>query len=229
MSKKPKTVELLCDGCGKTFERSTKIYNRALRRGHTKFHCSPTCYRKKEPISCFHCGVPTTNPKFCSRSCAASVNSSLFPKRLNYRTPCVCRMCEETYFRSKTHSAPKLCQSCYVLWKNGTAQKETKLGALTSAKSVKGKHPSWKAANVRMLNRQWNKSLLDKPCAKCGYDLHVELAHIRAISSFPKSATLGEVNHPDNVVQLCRNCHWEFDHSFFKLEDLPRLELGTSV
>lgn len=229
MSKHPKTVDVICDGCGNTFSRDWKAHQRALRKGRTTAHCSPTCYKSKSPHPCEKCGEPTLNPKYCSRSCAGSVNSSLFPKRLNHRTPCVCRLCEETYFRSKDHCATKLCPSCYSSWKSGTAQKATKLGALTGAKSVKGKHPSWKAANVRMLNRQWNSDLLSKPCAKCGYDLHVELAHIRAISSFPKSATLGEVNHPNNVIQLCRNCHWEFDKFLFKLEDLPRLELGTAA
>lgn len=60
--------------------------------------------------------------------------------------------------------------------------------------------------------RSWLKEITLLPCAKCGYDLHVELAHIRAVSDFSDDELLSEVNSSDNVVQLCQNCHWEFDN-----------------
>jgi transcriptional regulator with GAF, ATPase, and Fis domain len=31
------------------------------------------------------------------------------------------------------------------------------------------------------------------------------------------SATLDEVNSETNLVALCRNCHWEFDHGFLEV------------
>lgn len=51
-----------------------------------------------------------------------------------------------------------------------------------------------------------------KYCEACGYDLHYDVSHIRAIADFPSTATLGEVNHPDNLIALDKRCHWEFDH-----------------
>jgi predicted restriction endonuclease len=45
----------------------------------------------------------------------------------------------------------------------------------------------------------------------CGYSKHVEACHIRRIADFPASATVGEINHADNMLVLCPNCHWEFD------------------
>jgi len=77
---------------------------------------------------------------------------------------------------------------------------------------LRGKHPSWLHAQVRGFNRSWNADLLKEPCRKCGYSLHVELCHKRAISNFPETATLGEVNHPSNVIPLCPTHHWELDH-----------------
>ena len=49
-------------------------------------------------------------------------------------------------------------------------------------------------------------------CANCGYDKHVELAHIKAVADFDDDTLLSVVNSPDNVLSLCPNCHWEFDN-----------------
>lgn len=82
--------------------------------------------------------------------------------------------------------------------------------------SVKGKHPSWIHSNVRNLARYWNKEKLSLPCARCGYALHVELAHIVPLSSFSDDDYLAYANGPSNVIQLCRNCNWELDHGLWK-------------
>lgn len=91
--------------------------------------------------------------------------------------------------------------------------------------SVVRLHQSSKFAHIRGLCRSWNKDKLKLPCHICGYSKHVELAHIRAISSFPLTALVGEVNHKDNIIQLCPNCHWEFDN---KLVDLVFPEQSES-
>lgn len=49
-------------------------------------------------------------------------------------------------------------------------------------------------------------------CAKCGYDKHVEVCHVKPISSFDKSTPLGVVNSKENLLLLCPNCHWEHDN-----------------
>lgn len=54
-------------------------------------------------------------------------------------------------------------------------------------------------------------------CNNCGYNKHVELCHIKPITSFDPSATIREVNALSNVVQLCPNCHWEFDNGLLNL------------
>ena len=54
-------------------------------------------------------------------------------------------------------------------------------------------------------------------CAICGYDKHIEIAHIKAVSEFDDSALLTEINHPDNLIALCPNHHWEFDNNLLKL------------
>lgn len=46
----------------------------------------------------------------------------------------------------------------------------------------------------------------------CGYNKHVEVCHKQAIHTFSETATIGEVNAPENLLILCPNCHWEFDY-----------------
>jgi len=94
--------------------------------------------------------------------------------------------------------------------------------------SVKGKHPSWKNANIRNLCRSWNKELTKQPCKRCGYSIHVELCHIKPVASFPLETKLREVNDPLNIVVLCRNCHWELDNGYLTLEALEGVEPTSS-
>ena len=53
-------------------------------------------------------------------------------------------------------------------------------------------------------------------CAICGYQHHVEVAHIKAVSDFDNDATIREINSIDNLIGLCPNHHWEFDNGILK-------------
>ena len=91
---------------------------------------------------------------------------------------------------------------------------------------VKGKNDTRAVYNqVLALNRAWNATLTSDPltarCQHCSYDKHVELAHLKAVASFPKETKLKDINHPDNVLVLCRNCHYEYDNHLLLLEDIP--------
>jgi hypothetical protein len=105
---------------------------------------------------------------------------------------------------------------------------EKTIGEYRKMKSVEGKHPSWVHSHIRMFCRSWNKELLKLPCACCNYNLHVELCHIKPISSFPDESLLGDVNSSKNIIQLCRNCHWEFDNGYIIIsknsEGFPEFE-----
>lgn len=69
-----------------------------------------------------------------------------------------------------------------------------------------------KRSAIRKDARNKAKTLGWNSCKKCGYNKHIEVAHIKPVNSFPKDSTLEEINHPDNLLPLCPNCHWEFDH-----------------
>jgi len=56
----------------------------------------------------------------------------------------------------------------------------------------------------------YRKSSRPKACAVCGYDTHYAMCHIRPINDFLPTDTV--VSELCNLVALCPNHHWEFDH-----------------
>lgn len=65
---------------------------------------------------------------------------------------------------------------------------------------------------IRSQARAIAKKLRMDKCCKCGYDKHVEIAHIKPISSFSLDSKIEEINSPENLLALCPNCHWEMDN-----------------
>ena len=49
-------------------------------------------------------------------------------------------------------------------------------------------------------------------CKVCGYDTHIEVCHIKPVSSFNDDELISEINSINNLVGLCPNHHWEFDN-----------------
>lgn len=158
--------------------------------------------------ACVNCGEGTSNPKFCSRSCSTTFSNKAKPKRVTTK---VCTRCELPP-KSWRHT---LCEHHHEENKLGKYQSKT-VGEYRAKLSVAGRHPSWVNAHIRGFARSWLKHLTKESCRHCGYDKHVELAHIKAVSEFNNDALLSEVNCELNVIPLCPNCHWEFDN-------LPRL------
>lgn len=158
---------------------------------------------------------------FCSRSCSATVNNvgqQKNPPKLR-----VCKSCSVEFMRSKGHRSEFLCRDCAARYNDRSDfYKSRTLGQYHNLPSVKDKHPSWINAHVRNFARSWNAALTKLPCQKCGYAAHVELCHIVPISKWGLGAKLGEINHEDNLLSLCRNHHWELDHGHISLKDIPK-------
>lgn len=160
---------------------------------------------------CLHCSKPTNNPKFCSKSCSAKETNKI-PKRKLIRT---CTNCTNIVRNYKS----TLCETHF---QQRSIEYKEYLQNLTIADyfdrdCIKRLHPSSKFAHIRGLCRVAHKNLLLKPCHNCGYNKHVELCHIKALSSFPPTAKINEVNASENIIQLCPNCHWEFDKGLITL------------
>lgn len=107
-------------------------------------------------------------------------------------------------------SGRKFCSAC-----REQVKQEKKDAALdkTLAEAIYTKgHISNRYAQVRDHCRRLYEGVFTE-CQKCGYDKHVEFCHIKPIKDFPQTATIREVNDSENIMALCPNCHWEFDHA----------------
>ena len=79
---------------------------------------------------------------------------------------------------------------------------------------------SWQAgrATIQRMARQVFFENNDNPrCHICGYDKHIEVAHVKAVSNFSGDTKLKEINSVDNLIGLCPNHHWEYDNGLLKL------------
>ena len=141
---------------------------------------------------CKHCGEQTENPSFCSRSCAAKENNKT-PKRKARQRFCKCCGAAVPSTRTK-------CDEC-LLPKDITLEQAT----------YTRHHKSSAFALVRSRARASVKHR-EQVCESCGYKKHVEVCHITPISSYPSETLLSVINSADNLLLLCPNCHWEYDH-----------------
>jgi len=149
-------------------------------------------------------GVPTYT-KYCSRSCAASVNNSKFPKRK--KTGKVCIIC----FGPSQYN--KRCAPCRA--KASEAYLDTTKAMLRGDGNMNfNSRLPYIRSHAKSVYLKSNQSLV---CKVCGYDVHVEIAHIKAIKDFSEESTIREINDLSNLVTLCRNHHWEFDNGHLTL------------
>lgn len=153
-------------------------------------------------MKCLNCNTKTQNPKFCSRSCSASYNNKISPKRVRTKS---CKKCKNLILSQRV-----FCDKCkiniYNDWDNITIEE------------IQCKAKYQRSAHIRENARRNFKKNVDKPsCLICGYTKHVEVCHIKPIDSFPSSTPVSVVNHIDNLVGLCPNHHWEFDNNQLEL------------
>ena len=157
--------------------------------------------------------IEVRKKSFCDRSCAAKYNNRAHPKReptgkkqtlfITKEPKKVRCECGEVFLIKGRPK--KLCPECRGLDRVGRLLK----GELfqrrknwQSARSAIQKHA--RATYIRS-----GKPLF---CKMCGYSKHIEVAHIVPVSFFADGAKVCEINHPDNLMALCPNHHWEHDH-----------------
>ena len=49
----------------------------------------------------------------------------------------------------------------------------------------------------------------------------MNVCHIKSLADFEDDVVVAHVNKLSNLIGLCPNCHWEFDHKLIKC---PQLE-----
>jgi hypothetical protein len=160
-------------------------------------------------VSCLECGVDTTNPKFCSSSCAATYSNSRRPPK-GKKYFCDCGELIGIGWKFKRY---KHCKKCvdeishnYRDW--------TKI----TLKDLFLKLNRYQAhARIRSLARAIVRKKGKQVCASCSYNKHVEVCHIVPIKNFDETISIAKINEENNLICLCPNCHWEFDHGLLDI------------
>lgn len=169
------------------------------RRAVERYRASPVICRHCKEIVPLRPGVKPSEIKrlkFCSRSCAAKHNNLAGFAQKRFKKPrkiILCRRCNAPVMVPRR----VFCTSC-----NKTRSILVTLGNKPIGKCT----PAQRSIHAKFIMRA-----VPRVC-RCGYAKHVEVCHIRAVRSFPKETLLREVNDIDNLLHLCPNCHWEFDH-----------------
>lgn len=168
--------------------------------------------KKLKNTNCLECNKPTKNPKFCCRSCAVTHNGKIENGRLVGRKSIdnKCYICQKWI-----HAGVKKCKECQTLIKTNSG-KFVKAETVTKEELLTKDTQKYRRirSHARVIALQ-NKLL--KKCLVCDYYIHVDCAHIKAIKDFDNSCLISEINKPENLMGLCRNHHWEYDHGLLKL------------
>ena len=168
-----------------------------------------TCKNCETPFNKIPSQVKKTKNHFCTRSCAAKYNNSIRDPS-SYRQPQgECKTCTVPISAQLTY-----CADC---WRKKGAD------YLSDSESIKdvvyrNHHVSSAFAKIRSRARGIAKKQKWCKCKNCGYSKHIEIAHKKAISEFSDDTLVSEVNTINNLLPLCRNCHWEFDNGFLIID-----------
>lgn len=167
-------------------------------------------------VSCKQCGneckkqtrdLLNNKHAFCSRSCAATFNNLL-----SVKPPILCNRCGNPV----KHRSRKYCDGCKS-WRSERVDNMT-LGDVMYAKGPSSVEAKWSI--VRGRARTLYKNEIEFGCENCGYSKHAEVCHIKGIPSFSLETLVKVVNDRDNILILCKRCHWEFDHNLLD-DDAP--------
>ena len=168
-------------------------------------------------VECKECGksrtkkyadIKKTKNNFCSKSCSAKYTNRHRDSSTYRQLEGKCRDCD-----SPIRSQLTYCKKC---WNKKSADY---LSDNETIKDVvyRDHHKSSAFAKIRGRARLKAKKEGWNSCKVCGYDKHIEIAHIRAIADFSEDALVSEVNDIENLAPLCPTCHWELDNSLIKL------------
>jgi hypothetical protein len=188
------------------------------------------------PNKCLYCGSiihvadnekvgSVRAKKFCDHSCCAKYNNNL--KGFHANETSICKYCgiiikNKLRKSGKSFVKREVCDGC----KRSRRVKELSarhhndenavdyIGNRSKEEIFSGRK-NWQSARSSIRRHAevvYRTSESDYRCEVCGYTTYVEICHIKSVSSFPDDTIISEINSRDNLIGLCPNHHWEFDH-----------------
>ena len=156
---------------------------------------------------------------FCNSSCSAKHSNKVSPKR--HADDFYCKGNCGKNLGKFWIKGRQYCDDCLLKVKNKKSIVKKNLKDRTFEEylsNYKYGDPANRYTAIRKNGKKViERSGIEKCCKKCGYDKHVEVCHIKSISTFEKTCLISEINSLDNLVYLCPNCHWEFDHNMMSI------------
>ena len=83
--------------------------------------------------------------------------------------------------------------------------------------------------NIRQNARTYSKYFYPTKCMICDYDKHYEVCHVKDLKDFTREETIYEVNNKTNLIHLCPNCHWEFDHNQLDIQKIRAAQKAALI
>lgn len=74
--------------------------------------------------------------------------------------------------------------------------------------------------------KKFETTWFEKRCVLCSFEGVAEIAHIKAVGSFPDTALLGKINSKENLIPLCPNCHFAFDAGRIAIETIKAAKIA---
>ena len=222
--KSRESIPFICSFCGKKWSRPKNQIMALIKSNPENIFCSKEChqqYNKEQglknfiKLECINCKKKfkrkpsslSPGNNFCCQSCAAQYNNKKHPKRKRKKR--LCKKCGED-IGMKISTSRVYCRQCskqvkkekeITYLKRTLKECKAKYGSRNAYHTCVREHARKIASEYTMTNR----------CAICGYKKIVQVCHIKPIADFPETATLEEVNSPDNLVGLCPTHHIELD------------------
>ncbi len=151
-------------------------------------------------MKCLNCSKFTKNPKFCSRSCAASINNKLSPKRILSKN---CKNCDLKIASNKIYCSAE-CRRSHKGF-SIVPQKENKESQRT------------RSSRYRRELKQKALDYLGGKCSLCGYNKCVQALDFHHLDPLQKDFTISSKktkfdklkSELDKCILVCANCHRE--------------------
>lgn len=155
---------------------------------------------KQVMIDCIYCNKKTSNPKFCSRSCSASYNGKLYPKRKRTKK---CKICSTLITTEKTFCS----KECYS--KGRSKRPITKPIGYERLK------------NFRASVKKQSVDYKGGKCERCGYNKCIKALEFHHLDPTKKDFRISSVSKSfksiiyelDKCILVCANCHREIHDS----------------
>ena len=227
-------IYINCEYCQLNFSIQKKKLTLQFKNQNTyRTTCSSSCFIKLKALdskvitNCKTCNKEITKTKkeiedsksgfvFCSKSCSAKTTNLTSKPKYPIKN---CLNCLVDYRPTRDKDSGTCSQFC--LMEHG--MKSRKLSDV-----VKRTHSN-KYDGVRNNARLYSKYHYLPKCALCSYDKHFEVCHVKALTDFNNNESLFEVNNKTNLIHLCPNCHWEFDHNLIPIEVIIEAQINSLI